>query len=353
MPPSKNRLPSNRPVTGMQVAVAAGVSRATVSIVMNGQAEQRKLKPETVQRVLEAAGNLRYIPDQNALSLHQRQTGMVGLVLLNLKMDWVHLMMEGVNEIFDKSGHTAFLATHDYDATRNERELLLALRRRNDAVIAYPVAGAEPIYRQLQNAGIPLVLFEDFPVACRDFHSVVWDAYSAARKAVEHLIAIGRRRIAFISFEWPMHHHRRRFRAYQDALREAGLPLDRRWNYQPPLDSYGIVELDRALDRFFEPGTEHPDAIFAVNDGLALPVLAYLEKKGIRLPDDVALVGLSDLPMNRFPGIGLSSVREPLCEMGKAAARKALALIQNPRLPPESIVISDCELFARRTTIGS
>lgn len=353
MPSRKNCGSSNRPVTGMQVAVAAGVSRATVSIVLNGQAEQRKLKPETVRRVLEAAGNLHYIPDQNALSLHQRQTGMVGLVLLNLKMDWAHLLMEGVNEIFDKSGHTAFLATHDYNATRNKRELLLALRRRNDAVIAYPVAGAEPLYRQLQNAGIPLVLFEDFPVGCREFHSVVWDSYAASRKAVEHLIATGHQRIAFIGFQWPMHHHMQRYQAYEDALREAGLPLDSRWIHQPQLDSDGKIELDPALDQFFEPGKEHPDAIFAVNDGLALPVLASLEKRGIRLPETVALIGLSDLPMNRFPGIGLSSVAEPLCEMGKEAARKALALIQNPGLSPESLVISDCELFARRTTIGS
>jgi len=342
-----------RPVTGMQVASAAQVSRATVSIVMNGQAEARKLKPETVRRVLQAAEELHYVPDQNALSLHRRHTGVVGLVLLNLKMDWVHLLMQGITEVFDESGHTAFLATHDYNPERNHRELKLALSRRNDAVIAYPVAGSEELYRRYRKAGVPLVLLEDFPEGSTEFDAVVWDAYAAARRAVEHLIATGRRRIAFIGFDWPMHHHNQRYQAYLDAMNEAGLKVREDWIWNPPLDTNGSTSIDRALDRFFTGKKGCPDAIFAVNDGLALPTLAALEERGMRLPEDIALIGMSDLPMDRFPGIGLSSVREPLYEMGVAAARRVLQLIENPRLQPMVIEISQAEVASRRTSCQS
>lgn len=260
--------------------------------------------------------------------------------------------MEGITKVFDKSGHTSFLATHDYDAARNNRELKLALSRRNDAVIAYPVAGAEDIYRQFGKAGVPPVLLEDFPQGSKEFHSVVWDAYSAARKAVEHLVANGRRRIAFIGFEWPMHHHNQRYQAYLDVLREAGQELRDDWIWHPPLDANGTTSIESALDGFFQLGRQHPDAIFVVNDGLALPTLAALEERGLRLPEDVALIGMSDLPMNRFPGVGLSSVREPLYEMGMAAARRVLRLMENSGLQPRAILISQAEISATRTTTG-
>jgi LacI family transcriptional regulator len=178
----------------------------------------------------------------------------------------------------------------------------------------------------------------------------VWNSEVAAEAAVQHLIEIGRRRIAFLGVDYPGLGTLHRFKAYCRVLRENGLALHNDWIARPTasLAPEDIARL--ALDQFFSKKQPVPDAIFALNDGLALPALGQLEAKGFSVPGDVAIIGMGNLPLSAHPAIGLSTLREPVEEMGQAAASLLLEMITGKAATPVRRALSSCEVFARRTT---
>jgi DNA-binding LacI/PurR family transcriptional regulator len=337
-------------VTSTELAGKLGLSRATVSIVLRGDAERRKIPAKTVERVMRAAERYNYVPNQIAQRLRKQRSGVVSVIVVNFRMDWAEAVMDGVLEVLEAKGLTPFVATHRNDPQRQERELLAALSRRDDGVICQPIAGHTAIYERLRKAGIPVVFLGDYPADMPHVSRVAWDSGEAARVAVQHLIDTGRRRIAYLGMHYPLHMHIARFAAYEDAIRDAGLPLNPRWVVHASAQGTLDDTLDPALARFFAPGAEHPDAIFVINDGLALPMLERLAAAGIRVPQDVAVIGMGDVPMARHVGIGLSTVVEPVREMGVEAAQAMAALIGNPALAPIERIIVSNTLRARRTT---
>ncbi len=343
----------SRPVTTKDLARRLSVSRATVSIVLNGRAQQRNITPETTQRVLEAARELGYVPNQAARTLRRQRSGVIGVVLADFSMDWAERVMSGLLAVFDPGGFTPFVATHRFDPARQRKELMAALQRHDEGVICQPLPGQEECYREFQRSGVPLVFLGDEPAGLHEVSSVCWDAGAAARMAVEHLVANGRRRIGHIGFTYPLRFSQARVAAYQAVLQEAGLPLEDRWSNTLPasLGAPGIVAA--ALARSFAPGFAHPDALFVLNDHLALTALEALERRGLRVPDDVALIGMGDLPFTGQRGIGLSTVREPCEELGRGAAETILELVGAPMRAPINCLISCTELLARRTSVAT
>jgi len=189
-----------------------------------------------------------------------------------------------------------------------------------------------------------------WPEELPEISSVVWDAGVAARVAVEHLVETGRERIGFVGADYPMRMHRARHKAYLDVVREAGLSFREEWVSITRIDCMVDQIIGDALERMFAPGREAPDAIFAINDGLALPLLEALDARGIRVPEDVAVIGLGDLSMTRHSGISLSTVREPCEEMGRQAAEVLVDLIADPGKAPIHRVIPGHVLRIRRST---
>jgi LacI family transcriptional regulator len=346
-----------QPVTAAMIAQRLGVSRATVSIVLNGQGEARKLSPATIQRVAAAARELGYAPDRAARHLRLRRSGVVGVLLADFRMDWSERVMTGMAEVFDPSAHTALVATHRFDPARHRKELTAAAQRRDEAIIVQPVPGQDELYRQVLRAGVPLVFLGDLPLGeakgAPPASFAGWDSAAAARTAVEHLVATGRRRIGHIGVEHPLRMTLERTATYRRVLAESGLPVDERWIAIPPPGGDVAGMLAGIVARLFAPGAERPDALFMLNDGLALTLLEVLDQRGIRVPEDVAVIGMGDLPLTGHRGIGLSTVREPCEEMGRAAARAALTLIADPGKAPLIASIPGNELKARRTTVGS
>lgn len=340
------------PVTSAMIAHKLGVSRATVSIVLNGQGEVRKLSPATIARVVAAARELGYAPDRAARNLRLRRSGVVGVLLADFRMDWSERVMSGMAEVFDQGSHTALIATHHFDPVRHRRELTAAVQRRDEAIIVQPVPGQDALYRQVLASGVPLVFLGDLPLDLTPVSFAGWDSAAAARTAVEHLIATGRRRIGHIAVEHPLCMTLERTATYRRVLSESGLPINERWIAIPPPTGDAAGMLAGVVERLFAPGAERPDALFMLNDGLALTVLEVLDQRGIRVPEDVAVIGMGDLPLTGHRGIGLSTVREPCEEMGRAAAHAALTLIAGPGRAPLIAPIPGNELKARRSTMG-
>ncbi len=341
---------TSQPVTLEEIARQAGVSRSTVSIVLRGQEKERKISKTTITRVRHAAKELNYVPNHMARSLRLQRSGMIGVVVSNLRADWAESIMGGMLEVFRPSGYTPFVAIHRFDAELAHKELVSCLQRRDEGIICQPMPAEAELYALIRRSGVPLIFLGDRPADLPEVNFVGWDSTAAARIAVEHLVQTGRKRIAFVGVDYPMEMTRGRFRAYLDVLSEADLSPKDEWIVNAPIGWSPERILDWSLGRLLAPGREHPDAIFALNDGIALLLLDALDARGIRVPEDLALIGMGDLPMTGHRGIGLSTVKEPCEEMGRQAAQVMLDLIANPTKAPIHRLIPGQELKVRKTT---
>lgn len=349
MPLEVNLAVATRPVTCAQIAKEAGVSRSTVSIVIRGESKERNISNETTQRVLDAAKRLNYRPNQAARNLRTRRTGMIGVTVANLSWNWADTVLRGMSEVFTPAGYTPFVAVHRFDAELAHEELLSCLQRRDEGVVCQPMPGEAELYHDLINAGVPLVFLGDRPAEMPEVNSVGWDAAPAVRCIVRHLIEIGRRRIGFVGVDYPMEMTRARYVAYRETLDQAQLRPADRWVAITPMDWDVEHIVSWSLDRFLDGG-ERPDAVLALNDGLALPLLEELSVRGIRVPEDIAVAGMGDLPLTGHRGISLTTVREPTLEMGREAAQLMLDLIKGRAEQPVHRLIESQELRIRRTT---
>lgn len=340
-------------VTTSMIAEQLGLSRATVSYVLNGQAKERKISDKTIKRVEEAVRESNYVPNKLARSLRLQQTGVIGFVTRGLGYNYVEYALEGMLPVFDEAGYAPFLSTNYWDPKREEREMNSLLQHRVEGIICIPMPyNRETLYESFMQRGIPMVFLSDVLEGMEKANYVLWDAASAAKVATRHLIDTGRQRIGFIGANHQTLYTRLRYTAFEETIRESGLVFNPDWVAWELLDfSYDIKEKIRQLvDRVFQEGKRHPDALFVSIDSLAILVLDILESRGIRVPDDVAVAGLGDLFLSDHHGISLTTVREPIRELGRRSAMAVLELIEDPEQAPIQEKLVSNELIVRHST---
>ena len=226
--------------------------------------------------------------------------------------------------------------------------MLSFLERRDDGLITMPTMGCVELYREIAKTPLPVVfLGDEIPELTPLISSVMWDPRDAIRAAIAHLAATGRKNIAFLGMDYPGLGTLHRFKAFREALNRQGLPVRRHLISRPPATGTAEQIVNASLDQFFSPRKDRPDAIFALNDGLALPALEALESRGLRVPEDVAVVGMGNLP---HASLGISTIPEPVEQMGEMAARLLLDIIEKRVKPPIHKSISTSEFIARRTS---
>jgi LacI family transcriptional regulator len=340
-------------ITAQQLATRLGLSRATVSIVLRGDAQRRKISAKTTQAVLNAAKRHNYVPNLSARMLRRQRSEVIGVIFPNFRLDWAERAMSGMLKVLGETRYSPFVATHQFKPELFRKEVHAAMQRRDDALICYPLPGMNDLFENVRAAGIPLIFIGDRPGDLDKGNWAIWDAAAAAAAAVDHLVEQGRQRIAFLGLDYPMKMSVGRFIAYKKVLKKKKLPINSKWIFQPPSRSTIEEIVQPGLDQMFSGSGPHPDALFALNDGIALPLLQELERRGIRVPEDVAVVGMGDLPLTGYHAIGLSTLREPVEEMGQAAAEIAMKLINQPRHKPIQRLLKCEELHQRRTTIGA
>jgi LacI family transcriptional regulator len=342
------RLPAARTISGYQLAKRLGLSHATVSFVLNGIGEKRKISKETIARVQAAARRHNYAPNRFARSLRSQRSGMISVILPNFKLDWAERVMLGMRKLFDHSELIPFVTTHSFEEERNRRELQSFLERRDNGLITLPTIGCAAMYREIAKSSLPIVfLGDEIPELTSLISSVMWDPRQSIRAAVAHLAGSGRKRIAFLGMDYPGLGTLHRFKAFQEALHRQGLALPRHLISRPVASETPEKIVETSLRQFFSGRKDPPDAIFALNDGLALPALDVLQQRGLRVPEDVAVVGMGNLT-HTF--LGMSTIPEPVEEMAEMAARLLLDLIENKVKPPIHKSISTSEFMARHSS---
>ena len=318
------------------VAERAGVSPATVSKVINGRADVAATTRARVQRALD---DLRYLPPQ-------RSAGVVDIVFSDLDSPWAIEILRGVETFLSAHARSVAVSVAGPHGPARPASWAGAVARRHSAgvlLVMSHLSGRQ--WRALQGEGIPLVVIDPADDPDRDVPSVGATNWAGGIAASEHLLDLGHRRIAAISGPAAYLCSRARVEGYRHALDVRGVRFD------PELVRWG----DFRHEGGFRGATEllqhrrPPTAIFAGSDQQALGVYEAARRLGIRVPGELSVVGFDDLPLARWLPPPLTTVRQPLAEMGSVAADMLTRLIEGRRLTSQRVELAT-ELVVREST---
>jgi DNA-binding LacI/PurR family transcriptional regulator len=333
-----------RSATSTDVAHLAGVSQATVSVVLNGARSTIRVSAETRQRVLAAAAELGYIPHPAAQALRRQRSGIIGfLPRIDRDAPFTHpihyLLTIHASRAAHERGYQFVEAGPETDPWRDSAEDELVqyfLNRRADGVIFDGPKTATAVQRLLDH-GLPVVqIFR--PQLAVLTPTVTVDARPGITAAVDHLIALGHRRIAFIGRGGNHPVDLARLAAFLAALANHGLPTTAATVRLSP-----IYELDHGerLTRELLARRPRPTAIFAGSDSLALGALRALYAARVHVPDELSLIGYDDtLAAQLYPP--LTSVAQPFAALAERAIALLIGQLEQPDdlpLPPEQVVL--------------
>ena len=312
------------PLTMAEVASLAGVSVPTVSKVMNGRPD---VAPRTRLRVERVISDHGFVRNRAARALRAARSGLVDLVVHDLESPYHLEIIRGVEEALEDEGIGVVLSAVHGERKRMRRWLEGVRSRSSDGAVLV-LSGAQPEQmRQLGQMGIPFVLLDHWGQPDPPVPSVGATNWSGGRAATEHLIGLGHERIAIIGGDLHAPSAHARLAGYRHALEIAGIAADpeliREGAYQP----HTGYEQTLALLDLPHP----PTAIFAGSDMQALGALQALRSRGLSVPGDVSVVGFDDIPLAALTAPPLTTVRQPLAEMGRVAAHMLVQLIAGER----------------------
>lgn len=344
MTPLKRPFPAR--VTIKDVARESGVSTQTVSRVLNNRPD---VAPETRQRVSEVIAQLKFRPSQLARSMIQQRSLTLGVIVASLKYSGVVRTLYGIMEQAENSDYSVLVKElHSFSEQDYHRVIDPLLRHEVEGIIyAVPEIRGDlaKIQSQLEGIHTPVVYIRRKPRPTS--HTIAVDNQAGAQMAVNHLLSQGCRRIAHIS--GPLHwwEAAERKQGWQDALRAAGLPAEKRHSVAGDWTSAsGARAFQELLVKYPEL-----DAIFAANDQMALGVLNAAQASGLRIPADLAVVGFDDLAEAAYFCPSLTTVRQDLPRLGALAVEKVFQIINQPTSPVSFSLVLPPELIIRDSSI--
>lgn len=334
--PSGNRHPR---VRIMDVAASAGVSIGTVSNTLN---HPERVIPQTREKVLAAVEQLGFVPNQQARVLTGAPSQTIGLVVVDLVSPWFMEVAHAVEQAASEAGHAVFLCNSENETTRQDQRLQLLAAQRVVGALLTPAGGGAP--ETEAEAGLPLVLidYESDDHPC----SVVVDHVEGGRQAAAHLIELGHTALAFVGGLPELRQFEQRVAGIRAAMAEAG--LDPATLVEVRSDGIGLESGEASATQLLQ-GRRLPSGICCGNDLLAFGVHRRLTRAGIRVPDDIALVGYDDIDFAANWMVPLTSVRQPTTEMGRLAAELLLEHAHGGAHRHRRIVLKP-ELVVRRSS---
>lgn len=325
-------------VTIKDVARLAGVSISTVSRVLSSS--DHPVNIETKDRILAAIEELGFYPNAIARGLQANKTKTIGLILPDISNPYYPGIVRGVEDIAHEFGYTIILGNADRSRERTQKYLRVLREKRVDGII-FTGGG---IVQDAQQGNF----FEQDTVATvvigrhwSNLPSVQVDNVQAAREACEHLLSLGHHRIATITGPETSTTARDRLEGYKQGLKKYGIAERSEWIIQ------GDFEVDggyRAVAELPKLGVEGITAIFAQNDLMAIGVVNALQEQGIKVPDDVAVMGFDNIPLASFVTPKLSTVSVPVYELGKTAMKVLIDLLNGLEVKPVTVLKTKLEI---------
>lgn len=327
---------NKRPLSLEDIAAKAGVSRSTVSRVINNAPN---VNEKTRQRVLAVIAQEGFTPNPAARALVTRRTQAIGVVVplapLTFFEDTYYFptLLQGISRTTSKRDYAMMLWLNQSEEDNRKFYWRIVTNRLMDGVIVASAAQDEPLIDHFLENGTPFVLVEHPGHHVDETSFVSIDNLAAARDVVSHLIALGRRRIGHITGNLHIADGIDRLEGYKWALTAAGLEVDETLIVEGNFSHRsGYLGTKKLLQ-------QQVDAIFAASDITARGVLQALHEEQVSVPDEIALVGFDDLPTALQLTPRLTTIRNPIEEKGAVAASILLDLIENPDIKPSHVLL--------------
>lgn len=332
------------PVTIYDIAREANVGIGTVSRVFNNHPS---VSEETRRRVLAVAARFNYHPHPYARGLARKRTNAFLAVIPFFTTFFFLEILHGVQAALADADTDLLLhgVSHPDHAEASLRRV--STRGRFDGILYFSMQLPEEFVQEVGQLKIPLVLVDAFHPS---FDSFSVENVVGARHATLHLHSLGHRRIGMLAANLESLPARERVTGYRQALQEAGLPFDDSIllsSTSPRLDGFTRETGYELMQQFIRMGPRRPTAIFVSSDVQASGALMAIQEAGLRCPDDVAIIGFDDIALAGH--IGLSTMRQPLVEMGRLAVQRLTERLSTPELPicqhsfvPELVVRRSC-----------
>jgi DNA-binding LacI/PurR family transcriptional regulator len=318
------------------IAVAAGVSHSTVSRALEKSPLVRQETAENIQRIAQQMG---YRVSAIARGLATNRTRTIGVVVTTIADPFVGEVVSGIEEAANEHGYSVFLANSNAEPEREINVVHSFEERRVEGIVVTASRVGALYIPMLSEMRVPVVLINNQRPG-EFVHSVMIANVAASREATSHLIGLGHRRIAYLGDQFGYQSDTERFAGYREALEQADLP------FQPGL----VVHADgrpegamQAMERLLAL-PQLPTAVFCYNDMSALGALKRIRLSGLRVPDDISLVGFDDLFLAQYTDPPLTTVRQPKHYMGRLAMETLLRLLsgstseENVKVPGELVI---------------
>src|SRR5262252_1331362 len=291
--------------TLQDVAKAAGVAASTVSRYLNGQL---KVTPATEARLRDAVATLGYVPNVQAKNLARRRSGAIGFVVPELNNPYFGSIADHVVEDVERRGLMVLLCSTRSQAVKESSYIDLLASGAIDGMLYMGSFRSNVRLAAAIHGGQPVVVVDEPIAGLPEVHSVVMDDYAGGYQAASYLVALGHRRIAFVSGPAELGSVTERRRGYCDALVKAGIDPETQLNLPGHFtEQFGASALPRLL-----AAPEPPTAAFVASDYIALGMLSAAETHGIRVPEDLSVVGFDDIRFSQYVRPRLTTIRSPV-----------------------------------------
>jgi DNA-binding LacI/PurR family transcriptional regulator len=295
------------------VAQRAGVSTATVSRTINGSS---KVTPATAERVRKAIEALHFYPNTNARSLGSGRSSLYGLIISDITNPFFPELVRAFEDIAVEHGQEVLIANTNYDPARMESCVIRMIQRKVDGVAIMTSEMEERLVKVLNHRDIPLV-FMDVGEPGPGVSRVQVDHAAGVAMAMDHLVGLGHRAIAFISGPLDLFSARMRYQAFEASLKRHGLSRDARLIREANHRADGG---HHAMQQILDSGAK-PTAVMTSNDLTAIGALGAIHDRGLRVPDDISIVGYDDIVLSAYTQPSLTTLRLPRNEIATAAFR--------------------------------
>ncbi|MCA9903803.1 MAG: LacI family DNA-binding transcriptional regulator [Anaerolineae bacterium] len=328
--------------TQKDVAQRAGVSRSTVSYVLNDQDDLKiAISDETRQRVMSAIAELGYEPDARAQSLRSGHTNIVGVIIPVIQNPFFWQILAGISEGLQEARYSLHLTHHPLDIQQEANTIRQLTRQPVDGFILLAAAKYLPprLTNYLRKSGRPVV---EITAAKAEFDHVVHTYSTGTREPMDHLLQLGHQRIGFIYGISKDVQGFDRLLIYREILEEAGLQT---------YEAHCGESLEEAYEVAYNllGQAERPTALLVINDLLAIAVIRAANDLGLTVPGDVSVAGFDDIPFSSFISPRLTTVSGMAEDSGREAVRLLLKRFEEPELP-QQVTTAEVKLIVREST---
>lgn len=317
------------------IAEYVGVSTALVSYVINNKEKEARVSDAMVKKIRKAAIKLNYQPNLIAKSLKSGKTNAIGLIVADISNPFFSSIARIIEDEARQLGYVVIFGSSDESAVKSQDLIDVFLNRQVDAFIIAPAQHTEDQIKKLKSK-VPVVLIDRyFPSIETDCVRI--DNFQAAFNAVEHLIRNGRKKIAMLAYDIDLQHITERKNGYKAALKKYGIKFNPSWLMDATFENIS-KDVEREMKLLLHPRPK-VDALFFATNTLAIAALKIINRLGIKVPDELAIVSFDESDAFDFFYSPLTYVSQSLSELGKGAVKLATERIGNREKECSSIVV--------------